>query len=131
MIEEIRRTLLKAEMQVKSLRKSNKLYILISLISSVLATLIAGVTAVNGPIAGSGNSAWRFTCGLVAVFTATATVFTGLQKQFTISERLARATEFAGKLRSIIISMEDPGSDKKNVINEYRKVVEQYSEFVI
>jgi hypothetical protein len=103
----------------------------VSLISSVLATLLAGLTAFTGPIAGQGVSAWKWTCGIVAVCTATATVFTGLQKQFTISEKLAKATECSGKLRSLIIIAELPDSNKTEVLTEYRRIVEVYSEFLL
>lgn len=109
----------------------NTKYIYISLISSVLATLIAGLTAFNGPLAGQGAGAWKWTCGIVAVFTATATVFTGLQKQFTVAERLAKANECVGKLKSLVISTELPGSDHAQVLNEYKKIVEVYSEYLV
>lgn len=129
----IKESLDKAQQQVAKLRKTNSRFIYISLTASVLATLLAGLTAFNGPIAGQGPPAWKWTCGIVAVFTATATVFTGLHKQLTVSERLAKATECTGKLKSILISLERSGlseSDKDNILNEYRKVVEVYSEFV-
>jgi len=133
MNNEILESLTKAQTHVLNLRKTNSRFIYISLIASVLATLIAGLTAFSGPIVGQGPPAWKWTCGIVAVFTATATVFTGLHKQLTISERLAKATECVGKLKSIKISIENSDlkdSDKSEIIKEYKKVVEVYSEFV-
>lgn len=135
MEKNIQDSLNKAISQLAKLRKNNSRFIVISLIASVLATLLAGFTAFNGkPIAGQGAGAWAWTCGIVAVFTATATVFTGLHKQLTISDRLAKATECVGKLKSLQISIEtldDDESAKKNIVNEYRKVVEVYSEFLL
>jgi uncharacterized membrane protein len=117
---------------VKRLRKTNSRFIIISLIASVLATLLAGSTAFMGPLAGQGPPAWKWTCGIVALFTATATVFTGLQKQLTVSERLSKATECAGKLRGIDFAISNAKSedDKEEAITDYRKVLEVYSEFM-
>lgn len=135
MDKNIQESLNKAVLQLTKLRKANSRFIVISIIASVLATLLAGFTAFNGkPVVGQGAGAWTWTCGIVAVFTATATVFTGLHKQLTISERMAKATECVGKLKSIQISIENAGTDepaKKDILNEYRKVVEIYSEFIL
>jgi hypothetical protein len=132
---EIKESLTKAQEQVAKLRKTNARFIYISLIASVLATLLAGFTALNGkPLAGQGAGAWAWTCGVVAIFTATATVFTGLHKQLTISEKLARATECVGKLKSVKISLDNiksEDSDKDELIKEYKKIVELYSEFLV
>ncbi len=132
MTEEIRKSLQKAETSVAKLRKTNSAFIIISLITSVLATLLAGSTALMGPLAGQGPPAWKWTCGIVAVFTATATIFTGLQKQLTISEKLSKATECAGKLRSIDFTISNARNeeDKDEAINDYKKVLEVYSEYV-
>ena len=131
----IKESLDKAQLQVSKLRKTNSRFIYISLIASVLATLLAGFTAVNGkPLAGQGPGAWAWTCGVVAIFTATATVFTGLHKQLTISERLAKATECVGKLKSILISLEKSDlseQDKDAILNDYKKIVEVFSEYII
>ncbi len=131
MEKEILESLVKAELQLIKLRKVNARFIYISLIASVLATLLAGLTAFTGPIAGQGAPAWKWTCGIVAVFTATATVFTGLQKQLTISERLSKAIECVGKLRSLKISLGNSVADRENVITEYKKIIETYSEYFI
>lgn len=133
MIDEIKSSLFKAESTVKKLRRTNSRFIIISLIASVLATLLAGSTAFLGPLAGQGPPAWKWTCGVVAVFTATATVFTGLHKQLSVSEKLARATELTGKLKAIDFGIQSAKSesDKDSAVNDYKKVLELYSEFLL
>lgn len=132
MESEIKESLSKAKEKLASIRKSNSRFIVVSLVASVLATLLAGSTAALGPLSGQGPVAWKWTCGFVAVLTATATVFTGLQKQFMTSERLAKATECVGKLRAIDFSLSSASSEdeKKSALGEYRKALEIYSEFL-
>jgi hypothetical protein len=131
MENEIQESLIKAVTQVSKLKKANTRFIYGSLIASVGATLIAGLTAFTGPLVGQGAPAWKWTCGVVAIFTATATVFTGLHKQLTIPERLAKATECVGKLKSLKISLENPDSNKEEVIKEFRKIIEVYGEYIV
>lgn len=133
MTDQIKQSLQKAEARVSALRKTNSRYIVISLVASVLATFLAGSTAFFGPLAGQGPPAWKWTCGITAVFTATATIFTGLHKQLSIPEKLSRATECVGKLRAIDFSLQNLNneSEKAELINEYKKVIEVYSEYVI
>lgn len=132
MNDKVRQSLEKAQGNVAKLRKANSRYIVISLVASVLATLLAGSTAFMGPLAGQGATAWKWTCGIVAAFTATATVFTGLQKQLMISEKLSKATECVGKLRGIDFTLSNAANeeDKQEALNDYRKVLEVYSEYV-
>lgn len=132
MTEEIKRSLSAAEEKLRKLRKTNSAYIVISLLASVLATLLAGSTAFAGPLAGQGPVAWKWTCGIVAVFTATATVFTGLQKQLTIPEKISKATECVGKLRAIdfTVSNSKDENEVKSAVDEYKKVLEVFSEYV-
>ncbi|MBV6478921.1 MAG: hypothetical protein HGGPFJEG_01678 [Ignavibacteria bacterium] len=133
MSEDIKSSLKTAELKLKKLRETNTRFIVISLIASVLATLLAGSTAFLGPLAGQGPPAWKWTCGIVALFTATATVFTGLHKQLTVSERLAKVTECVGKLRSIDFSYSNAVSEeeKKSSVTEYKKTLEVYGEFLV
>ncbi|MDQ3021937.1 MAG: hypothetical protein M3R36_15395 [Bacteroidota bacterium] len=131
MEKEILDSLTKVQSHVSKLRKTNTRFIYVSLIASVMATLIAGLTAFTGPIVGQGAPAWKWTCGVVAIFTATATVFTGLHKQLTISERLAKATECAGKIKSLRISLENSDANKEEILKEYRKIIEVYNEYLV
>lgn len=123
--------LLKSEAHVKKLRIMNSRFIYLSLIASVLATLIAGLTAILGPLAGQGPPAWKATCGLIAVFTAVATVFTGLHKQLTVSERLAKATLCAGKLKSIELTLSINENNTDEALKEYKEVIANYGEFIV
>jgi len=131
MTNEIQESLLKSEKNYLKLKKTNSRFIMISLIASVLATLLAGLTAFTGPIAGQGPPAWKWTCGIVAVFTATATIFTGMHKQLLISDRLVKSLECKGKLKSLSFTLHQEEYNKDEVVKEYKRIVELYSEYLV
>jgi hypothetical protein len=113
------------------LKKSNSRLITISLIASGLATLLAGLTAALGPLAGQGPTAWKFTCGAVAAFTALAGVTTGFHQKFSISERLAKAYACAGRLRSLELSLNLSGKELSAAAKEFEEITAAYPEFVL
>ncbi|HQY19687.1 MAG TPA: hypothetical protein PK294_03235 [Ignavibacteria bacterium] len=131
MTNEIRESLLKSEKNYIKLKKTNSRFIMISLIASVLATLLAGLTAFTGPVAGQGAVAWKWTCGIVAVFTATATIFTGMHKQLSVSDHLTKSLECTGKLRSLSFTIQQEGYNKEEAVKEYKRILELYSEYLV
>jgi hypothetical protein len=120
----------KVELLSAGLKKSNSRLITISLIASGLATLLAGLTAALGPLAGQGPPAWKFTCGAVAVFTALAGITTGFHQKFAISERLAKVYACAGRLRSLELSVNLSGKDPVTAAKEFEEITSLYPEFI-
>ena len=106
-----------------SLRKKTYIYFSASLLTGVLATLIAALAASNAPLFGKGEG-WRWTCGLIALMTAFSSVLTGLRER-PGSKQLDKVTECVGKLKALLLNL-----DEKNVIGEYKKVVEKYWEYI-
>jgi hypothetical protein len=129
-VQKIRDSLYKAEVHVNKLRSTNSRFIYISLISSALGTAVAGLAAVFGPLAGQGPNSWRITCAVVAVFTACATIFSGLHKQLTISDRLAKATACVGKLKALEVAITVTNRDLVEVVKEYEEVIGSYPDFI-
>lgn len=106
-----------------SLRKKAYIYFSAALLTGVLATLIAALAASNAPLFGKGEG-WRWTCGLIAVLTAFSSVLTGLRERPS-SKQLDKVTECVGKLKALLLNI-----DEKNIIGEYKKVVEKYWEYI-
>ena len=106
-----------------SLKKKAYIYFSAALITAVLATLIAALAASNAPLFGKGEG-WRWTCGLVAVLTAFSSVLTGLRER-PASKQLDTVTECIGKLKALLLNV-----DEKNIIGEYKTVVEKYWEYI-
>jgi|GEM_PF-4521894 len=105
------------------LRKKIYLYFSAALLTGVLATFIAALAATNAPLFGKGEG-WRWTCGLVAVLTAFSSVLTGLRERPS-SKQLEKVTECVGKLKALQLNI-----DKENAIADYKKVVENYWEYI-
>ncbi|MBC7828056.1 MAG: hypothetical protein H7122_09935 [Chitinophagaceae bacterium] len=105
------------------LKKKVYLYFSAALLTGVLATFIAALAASNAPLFGKGEG-WRWTCGLIAVLTAFSSVLTGLRERPS-SKQLDKVTECVGKLKALRLNI-----DKENAIADYKKVVENYWEYI-
>jgi hypothetical protein len=106
-----------------SLRKKVYLYFSAALLTGVFATLIAALAASNAPLFGKGDG-WRWTCGLIAVLTAFSSVLTALREKPS-SKQLEKVTECVGKLKALQLNI-----DKENAVADYKKVVENYWEYI-
>lgn len=67
-----------------------------NLVLTALATLLAGLTAAAGPLAGQGPPAWRWSCAMIAVVTATAGVLAGFHQRLQLPDQLARRSRAPG-----------------------------------
>jgi hypothetical protein len=122
---------LKIEKIAKRLRKKNTLYITLSIIASTLATLLAGLTAMNGPLAGSGPPAWKITCGAVAGLTAFAGITTGLHQRLSIPERLSKCYSCAGRLNALELALTVFNREPSELAQEYQDITSTYSELFL
>ena len=131
LLERIREGIRKSDLQSVTLKKRNSRYITVGIIASALSTVIAGGTAAVGPVIAQGPPGWKLTCGLIAVCAGVATVFNGLQQQFSIAEKLAKATSCSGKLHSLEFALTINNRDPTEVVKEYETVISTYPEIVL
>jgi len=99
MLERIRACLRAGEARVQSLRRRSARFILMNLVWGALGTVVAGMAAAAGPLAGTGPHAWKLTCA-AAVLTASSTFFSGLNQQLAIPDHLAKAAICVARLRA-------------------------------
>lgn len=128
LVTRIQEQLQRLERRRARLRSLNTRVVTLNLVLSAIATALAGVTAVTGPLVGEGPPAWRWTCGLVAVVTAAAALTTGIQQRFHVPERLARTLACVGKLRSLELALQLSRSTPEDAAGEYEELLESYPE---
>lgn len=129
-LERIQDSLHHAEIHASNLRRRSSRFVCVNLVAGALGTIVAGLAAAFGPMAGRGPEAWKITCGAVALLTGCATLFSGLSQQLGLPDRLARATACAGRLRALEIDATLANRDLGEVAKGYEEVVANYQEFI-
>jgi hypothetical protein len=123
-------SLQKAEGIVSGLRKANTRLLVAGMASSAAATLVAGITAAQGPVVGTGIEGWRVACIVAAVFAAASTASTGLNQQLKISDRLAKGTQCVGRLKSLDIVIATDSRGWEEIVKEYEEIAKTYPELI-
>ncbi len=131
MLTRVRSSLSRAETRARRLRSQNARLIYSSLIASAVATVLAGLTAALGPLAGTGPRAWSVTCGVIAVFTAMAGVLSGIHQKLSVPEQLANAVTCAGRLRALEVALTVTMRDPTEVAREYEEVTARHPDLFL
>ena len=127
-LQQIRGALQNAEARARALRRRNSLMVSTGLVAGGLGTILAGLAAARGPLAGQGSGAWKLTCGVVGVLSACATLFPGLNQQLSVPDRLVKVTACVGRLRALEIALTVTQRDPAVVATEYQEVASTYQE---
>ena len=121
-------TLQKAQEHISSLRKTNTWLLITGIVSSAVTTLVAGGTAVAGPVVGDGVAGWRLACIVAAIFAFTSTVCTAFTQQLKISERLTQGIQCVGRLRALDVAIATGNQSWEDITKEYGEIVKVYPE---
>ncbi len=84
--QRVKASLQKAEKIISGQRKANTRLVVTGMTNSAASTLVAGITAAQGPIVGEGIEGWRIACIVAAVFGFASTISTGLSQQLKIRD---------------------------------------------
>jgi hypothetical protein len=126
--ERVSRSLERAESYAIRLGRTNGSLSLGGIVTSAALTALTGWTSVAGPVFGSSVSAWRLTCILAAVLGFLSTVFMALSQQLRLGDRLARANECIGRLKSLDLSLFSNAQSVEEIWKEYSEILRQYPE---
>ena len=119
-----------AEKKDSQLRRIHHRLLAASLIGSALATLIAGLTAAQGPWIGQGTEGWRMACIAAAGFGFISTVSSGASQQFKISDRYTEGKECTGKLKALQVMITTGSHPWEEIAREYEDLVHQYPDMI-
>lgn len=130
LVQRVKASLQKAEEIVSGLRKANTRLLVAGMASSAASTLVAGITAAQGPVVGEGTEGWRVACIVAAVFGFASTVSTGLSQQLKINDRLSEGTQCVSKLRSLDVVIITGSRSWEEIVKEYEEIAKTYPELI-
>ena len=128
--QSVKASLRKAEERTAGLRKANTRLLVSGMASSAASTLVAGITAAQGPVIGEGAEGWRVACIVAAVFGFASTVSTGLVQQLKIGDRLSKGNQCLGKLRALDVSITTGSRSWKEIAEEYEEIARTCPELI-
>ncbi len=131
MLQRVQANVQTAKAHVARLKRTNRRLLYTSILASTLATAVAGLAAAFGMPEGAAPSAWRLTCGGVAVLTAVAGIFSGVHQRFNITENMAKAVACVGRLRALELALTVTHRDPVEVAREYEEVAAAYQDFLV
>ena len=127
----VKDSLRKAQEINSGLRKKNTRLLVTGMVFSAGTTLVAGSTAVTGPVVGEGVVGWQIACIVAAIFAFASTVSTALTTQLKFGERLSHGNQCIGRLKSLDVAIATGGENWEEVAKEYGEVVKAYNVFIV
>jgi hypothetical protein len=128
--QRIKNSLEHAEAENAKLRKTESRLQIITLISSAAATLVAGITAAQGPLVGNGEQGWQLACIIAAVFAFIGTISTGLNQQLRINDRRIESVQCVGRLKSLDVAVATGSRNRDEIKKDYEEVARTFPELV-
>jgi hypothetical protein len=129
--ERIKSSLREIERHTVQLRRTHLRLVLASVFSSGVTTLVAGITAAQGPIVGSGPSGWRLSCIVAAGFAFVSAVSVGLSQQLHLSDRLSTAHQVLGRLRFLDVAIDTGNRSWETIMEEYADIVKTFPDTLL
>jgi hypothetical protein len=128
--QRVRDNLRQAETVSARLRQTNTRLQVTSIASSAVTTLVAGITAVQGPVVGQGDPGWRLACVVAAIFGLVSAVCVGLNQQLKLSDRQAQSYQCTGRLKALDAAITTGSRNQEEVAKEYEEIVKTYPEYI-
>jgi ABC-type uncharacterized transport system substrate-binding protein len=128
--QSVKKSLKKAEEIISGRKKTNTGLLVAAMTTSAASTLVAGITAAQGPVIGTGIEGWRVACIIAAVFGFASTVSTGLSQQLKVNDRVAEGNQCASKLRSLDVGITTGSRNWEEIVKEYEEIAKSYPEFI-
>ena len=130
LIQRIRDSLRKAEDYTLRLRRTYTRLVVGGFAGSATTLLVAGGTAVRGPLVGSGVEGWRLACVVAALLSLISTICVGLVQQLKLGERVPRGQLCIGRLRALDVALAIEGREFDEIAKEYEGVVKEFPEVI-
>jgi hypothetical protein len=124
----LRASLRQAETYSTRLRTTYNGLLVAGLVGSAATTLVAGGTALNGPMVGAEEAGWRLACIIAALFSLVSTVCVGIGQQLKLGERLPKAELCVGQLRTLDTQLAIGTREWGDIAKEYEQLIKDYAD---
>jgi len=128
--QRINDSLKKAETYTLRLRKTNTRLVVGGIVGSSFSVLVAGGTAIQGPMVLTGIEGWRLACILAAILSLVSTVSIGLMQQLKIGERVPEGLLCIGRLKALDLALTVEEREIDAVAKEYGEILKEYSDVI-
>jgi len=128
--QRIRESLREAEAYSLRARKTYTWLVIGGLIGSAVTVLVAGGTAVQGPVGVTGIAGWRLACIIAAILSLISTICVGLVQQLKLGERLPKGQLCTAQLRALDLSLEIQGREPDEVLKEYEDILKAFPDVI-
>ena len=126
----VRSSLNKADEIISGRKKVNTGLLITGMTSSAAATLIAGITAAQGPVIGTGTEGWRLACIVAAIFGFASTVSSGLSQQLKVTDHLSEGKQCANKLKLLDVGITTGNKSWEEITQEFEEIARTYPEYI-
>ena len=126
--QRIQDSLHRAQKYAVGLRKTHTSLVIGGLVGSTVATLVAGVTAAQGPVVGTGPEGWRLACTIAAGLSFLSTLCMGIQEQFKFGERLPQGQLCVARLRAIEGALALGTRAWDEIAKEYEEILQGHAD---
>ncbi len=116
------------ETYISRLKRVHNTLSFAGIFSSAATTLLTGWTSAAGPLWGNDVSAWRLTCIAAAVLGFLTTLFMGVNQQLQGRERLSRAQECLGRLKSLDFALLTRTQNLQDAWKDFADILRKYPE---
>ena len=126
LVQRVQDGLKKVDSETRQLRTTSARLTVGGLFTSAGATFVAGWTSMAGPVIGEGIPGWRLACIVAAIFALLATIFSGLEQQLKLSDRLAEANQCLARLRSLELNIAAGRANSESVATDFEDILKSY-----
>jgi hypothetical protein len=118
----------RVESRVRWLRITNRTAVVLGLVASFVATVLAALVAKNGMV---GPLDWAQACWVIAGFTGMTTLSSGLQTGLDMQTSLAKAASCLGRLRALELAARVGTRSAAEIAKECEELAREYPEVLV
>jgi hypothetical protein len=132
----VKGSLQKANSRWRHLKRLYTLFLIVSLVTSAVATLLAGGTAFKGKSVidyydGDNKKNWTLICAIAAILTFISSLCVGIKQVLGDAKRVDAAKSCVGRLKALDILINNDERSVNDILEDYAKITEDHPELTV